>query len=277
MSSNESVNLNDTVRFGIATFHPSGGALTNADATPRWQVYEDATDTPILEGSFVKRTIAGAVPGNYRGTFNATEANGFGTGQYYEVFASGMVDGVNAISPIKTFVLDNNYKADIVAVSGQAQYAPGGFLQVNVMEVSGVPVQLAEIVDANVIQVSGNYVSIEDFRLEADVYYADVKFLKDKSNSRDEYNVSWFRNAQPLGSGDVSGPRINVVKTSDGTDLIADRTLTYTSPIHGALRHNEAVNTAVAASGEAYLVHVSGVIDAEYHQWTKLVGIDELY
>jgi len=275
MSSNESVNLNDTVRFGTTIHHPSGGFLVDADATPRWYVYEDATDTEILTGLFTKRTLAGSVAGTYRGNFNATQANGFGTTQYYEVHVSGMVDGLEGRSIVKTFVVDNQYKADIVSVSGQPQYAPGGFLQTNVKQVSGVPVALAQVVDANVVQVSGEWVHISDF--DTDVYYADIKFIKDKTNNQDEYNVSWFKNTNPLGSGDVVGPRISVIKTTDGSDLVADRKLSYTSDYYGALRHNETTNANIAVSGDVYLVHTSGIIDSTYRKWSKLVGIDELY
>lgn len=273
----ESVNINDTVYFGVTIHHPSGGFLTDADETPRYQVFENSSDTVVTQGAFTKRTITGGVLGTYRANFAASNGNGFESGKYYEIHASGKVNDVVGRAIIKSFVVDDVYRANIVEVSSVAIHAPEGHLKVDTVKVSGERTELADIVDANILQVSGQYVSIEDFHREDNVYYADIKFIKDKTNTQDEYTVSWFRNTTPLGSGDIAGPRIRVVKASDGTDLIADRTLNYQSPVHGVLRYNETTNANIAVSGEPYVVYVSGVIDSQYRQFMKIVGIDELY
>jgi hypothetical protein len=81
--------LDEVVHFDITTHSPQNGAVTNADSTPTWAVYEEATDTAILTGDFTQRT---ALTGNYRGTFTASAANGFEVGKWYNVIASATVN-----------------------------------------------------------------------------------------------------------------------------------------------------------------------------------------
>jgi hypothetical protein len=111
----EFIKKTDTVRFGVTTHNPSGGALKTADEAPRWRVFEEASDTSILDGLFTVRT---GYDGTYRATFDATIGNGFNSNSYYEIHASGKVDGIVGRAIIKTFVLDDIYNANMVEISG---------------------------------------------------------------------------------------------------------------------------------------------------------------
>lgn len=127
----EFVKLGDTFRFGVVTHNPSGGALKTADELPRWSVFEDSSDTPILEGAF---TLRSGFIGTYRSTFNATLGNGFNSTGFYEVHASGKVDSIVGRAIIKSFVLDDIYNANMVQISGAN--LPGAFVDSNVKYIS---------------------------------------------------------------------------------------------------------------------------------------------
>jgi hypothetical protein len=86
--------LDEVVHFDICTHAPGTGAVSDADSTPTFSVFEEATDTPILSAqNFTKRT---SLTGNYRGTFTASAANGFEAGKWYSVIASATVDSIAA-------------------------------------------------------------------------------------------------------------------------------------------------------------------------------------
>lgn len=91
MSSFTAVPLGEVVHFDAITSDGTG-AVSDADSTPTFAVYEEDTDTDIgVGGNFTKRT---ALTGNYRGSFTASAGNGFEAGKYYSVIGSATVGGV---------------------------------------------------------------------------------------------------------------------------------------------------------------------------------------
>lgn len=91
--------LDEVIHFDAIT-SASDGAASDADSTPAWAIYEEATDTAIQTGSFTKRT---SLTGNYRGTATLSAANGFEAGKWYSVIASATVDSVTGKAVIKSF------------------------------------------------------------------------------------------------------------------------------------------------------------------------------
>jgi len=84
--------VDEVVYFDVITSTPSTSAAVDADSAPTFAVYEEATDTAILDAqTMTKRT---ALTGNYRGTFTASAANGFEAGKWYNVVATGVVGSV---------------------------------------------------------------------------------------------------------------------------------------------------------------------------------------
>ena len=53
-----------------------------------------------------------------------------------------------------------------------------------------------------------------------DIYHADILYIVDSTNTKDEYTVSWFKNGVPVASG-ITSPTIQVIRRTDGTDLVA--------------------------------------------------------
>jgi len=93
--------IDEVVYFDIVTHDPATGGISDADSTPTFDVYEEATDTGLLGATnFTKRT---SLTGNYRGTFTASAANGFEAGKWYSVIASATVGGVSAKSVAMSF------------------------------------------------------------------------------------------------------------------------------------------------------------------------------
>lgn len=86
--------LDEVLHFDVITSSPTTGAASDADSTPTFAVYEEATDTDIgVGGNLTKRT---SLTGNYRGTFTASAANGFEVGKFYSIIASATVETIAA-------------------------------------------------------------------------------------------------------------------------------------------------------------------------------------
>jgi len=293
------IKLADTFRFGVTTHDASGlaGTLVDADETPRWSVFEDASDTPILEGNFTGRT---GYVGTYKGTFDATLGNGFNSTGFYEVHASGKVNNIVGRSIIHSFVVNDIYDANIVQISGAN--TPGAFLDTNIIEISsdataannlelqydttGLTGDTFPARQDTIITPSGAAHAVWEKPLSEHttantfgsalqpVYYADIKYTKDIGNSADEYSVCWFKNGATVASGDLTNPAISVYNTSTGASLFSNETLTYASTALGVTRFNSGLATP---SGEAFMVSVSGTIDSATREWKKLVGLDDIF
>lgn len=83
------VPIDEVLHFDVTTRGSSG--VTDADSAPTYDVFEEATDTPILDDqTMTKRT---SLTGNYRGSFTASAANGFEAGKWYSVIVTATVGG----------------------------------------------------------------------------------------------------------------------------------------------------------------------------------------
>jgi hypothetical protein len=148
----EYINLGDVTYFGITITHPSGGFLTNADETPRYFIYKNASDTPLVSANFIARA---GLTGTYRGSGDITTGNSFAAGDYVEVHASGKVSGLVGRAIIKTFVVADTFNANIVQWSGSSvKPANNNNPSVNVVSLTGVPLPGA-IINANILQYGG--------------------------------------------------------------------------------------------------------------------------
>ncbi len=103
-----------------------------------------------------------------------------------------------------------------------------------------------------------------------DVYWANVHFTRDETNSKDEYEVIWIKNDQPITSG-ITNAKIQVIKRADGTDLIAETAMLQIGST-GAQKYDEPANRLT--TGEAAVAIVSATIDAATRSWRHVVGRD---
>lgn len=105
--------------------------------------------------------------------------------------------------------------------------------------------------------------------LQTDLYTASISMIKDSTT--DEYTIQWFKNGIPITSG-ITSPTIQVIKRSDGTNLIASTALTQIGST-GAYKY-DATTTARLASGDSAVVVVTATIDASSRVWRKPIGKD---
>jgi len=202
----EFVSLGDTVYFGMTVHNPSGSVsnLMNADTTPVWASYVDASDTIKQQGTFTLRT---GIVGTYRASLVASAANGYASGNYVEIHASGVANNVQGRAIIKSFVIN-------------------------------------DVFDCNVVQISGQRINYSD--VAGPIYFAGIKFIHDGITPSDEYVVQWFKNSTPLASGQVTNAALSVYNTNSNSSLFTHKVLNYQSINHGTLRYNEVTNIAVS-------------------------------
>lgn len=243
------VKLGDTVHFDIST-NSSISGIKDADATPQYWVYEESTDAAVLSGSFTLRS--GRV-GQYRASIAATTGNGFEAQKYYNIEASGKVDGETGHSVVARFQVENNNYDSLPNITGV------------VTAVWDEP-----ITNHNVNNTFGSGV----LELMGNTYYSMLRCIKDSTNNTDEYVVQWYRNSTPLASGAVTSPTLNVYRTDTGATLVSNKTLSWTSINNGGLRANETIN--LINSGEPYMATMAGTIDGVSRTWSVPFGVDLL-
>lgn len=101
--------LGDTFYLLFPT-HDSTGALSDADATPVVEVFEDASDSAMAYLPPVAKV--GAYTGYYRATIVATGANGFEVWKSYNFMAAIKMDGTNIASRIDVILSLQSYDND---------------------------------------------------------------------------------------------------------------------------------------------------------------------
>lgn len=102
-----------------------------------------------------------------------------------------------------------------------------------------------------------------------DSYSAKVWVIREGTTA-DHYAVAFYKNGQRVTSG-VTSPTIQVIKGSDGTDLIASTALTEIGSTH-RFKKDESTNKMVA--GAIYFAVVGATIDGSGRSWDQQIGRD---
>jgi hypothetical protein len=110
--------LADTIYLDFSVHLPTTGGVSDADALPTVEVFEDATDTTLAGATVTKRT---GKTGNYRVAIAATTGNGFEVGKSYNVVVTAVAGGVTAKAVIGSFFIDSKRLADLNDLGGTAQ------------------------------------------------------------------------------------------------------------------------------------------------------------
>jgi hypothetical protein len=105
---------------------------------------------------------------------------------------------------------------------------------------------------------------------DMDTYQAKVVFLDDDGGATDLYLVTFFKNGEPVTSG-ITSPTIQIIKASDGTDLVAVGALTEIGAL-GMFKKAETSNRIVAGSG--YIAKTQATIASATRTWLQPVGRD---
>lgn len=118
---------------------------------------------------------------------------------------------------------------------------------------------------------NGYEVTIGEESSAHDIYHADIQLDIDTTNSKDEYTIIWYKNGIRQTSG-ITSPTIQVVKRSDGTDLIASTAMTQIAST--GLYKYDATTTARQTAGESYIVIVTASINSATREWSRVLGRD---
>lgn len=228
----DGVAVNQVVIFNVATHSPSGGHSQAADETPRFWVFENENDAPIIAASSLVERVG--FPGFYRAKLNTLSPT-FSVGNSYSVLVSGKVDGIKGFLPI-----------DFIAVTGTPQ--------------------------VNIVAITGSAITSVSFNPH--VYFARIRMDRDTTNGFDEYVARWYRNDIILGSGELLSPTINVIKVSDGTDLIPSTGMSYISTNTGNVKYIESVAGRKISVGDPYIIRVIATIDGGSRIWEELLSRD---
>src|SRR5690606_31088067 len=105
-----------------------------------------------------------------------------------------------------------------------------------------------------------------------DVYHADIQITVDDENNQDEYTVVWFLNGARVTSG-ITSPTIQVIKRSDGTDLVAPTAMSEIGSTE-TFKYDESTNRI--DKGDAYIVLVAATIDESSREFARIVTRDSL-
>lgn len=116
--------------------------------------------------------------------------------------------------------------------------------------------------------IASNALAIAKFDLDTATYQAKVWFIDDNNGITDRYIVAWFKNGGLITAG-ITDPKIQVIKVADGTNLIAQTSMTV---VGNAFRYNEIVNLII--DGVAYIVQVTATIDGSTRTWVQPIGRD---
>jgi hypothetical protein len=143
--------------------------------------------------------------------------------------------------------------------------------------------------DANAGAISGDAVAADTLELFAealdqatgqidngtlgtalDTYQARIDLYDDDTGAADRYEVSWYKNGEPITSG-ITSPTIQVIKSADGTNLVASTAMTEIGSL-GLYKHVESSNRIVA--GATYRAKVQATIGGATRTDFKDVGRD---
>lgn len=123
--------------------------------------------------------------------------------------------------------------------------------------------------DSNVGAVAANAIADAGVAADMDAYHAKVWVVRE-STTTDHYAVVFFKNGQPVTSG-ITTPLIQVIKASDGTDLIASTALTEVGSL-GIYKKDESTNKLIG--GAIYFAKVTATIDGSAREWLQQIGRD---
>ncbi len=124
-------------------------------------------------------------------------------------------------------------------------------------------------IDSSMGAADPNVINDESVSSDMDTYHAKVWIIR-QSSSTDHYGVLWFKNGQPITSG-ITSPVIQVIKASDGSDLIASTSLVQIAST-GLYKYDESTNRLTA--GAMYFAKIDATIDGSTRTWFQQVGRD---
>lgn len=154
--------------------------------------------------------------------------------------------------------------------AGQVNQPANGMLDANVVRNAGTAITSAlGIQEVKVASIAPNAIGDAAVAADMDSYAAKIWVIKEGATA-DHYAVRWFKNGQPITSG-ITSPTIQVIKGSDGSDLIASTALTEIGSTH-RFKKDESTNKMVG--GAIYFAVVTATIDGSTRTFDQQIGRD---
>lgn len=123
----------------------------------------------------------------------------------------------------------------------------------------------------NAAAIAAGAIDDDAVAADMDAYHAKVWVVREGATT-DHYAVVFFKNGQPVTTG-ITSPAIQVIKASDGTDLIASTSLTEVGAL-GIYKKDESTNKLTG--GAIYFAKVQATIDGSTRQWLQQIGRDSV-
>ena len=160
---------------------------------------------------------------------------------------------------------EGNHSGSVTEIAGGLYYYEAAIADIDAVGVTSIRNAKADAA----IRASGSPLNCIAFLIGAeDIYHADLRFERD--TAQDEYTVAWLRNGVRVESG-ITLPLIQVVKRSDGTDLVASTAMSQIATT-GLYKYDEGTNRVT--QGEAAIALVSATIDGAARAWPLVIGRD---
>lgn len=234
-------------------------------------------------GAFAQKSAAQTLThgenGWYAANLSTTDTNTLGV-LVVAVHESGALPVWREFMVVPANVYDSFFSTDFLQVDltqllGSAVATPtvAGVIESDVTHYLGAaaPALVSSNYPANVSTVSANVINDAAVAADMDAYHAKVWVVRE-STTADHYAVVFFKNGQPVTTG-ITSPTIQVIKASDGTDLIASGALTEVGAL-GIYKKDESTNKM--AGGAIYFAKVQATIDGSTRQWLQQIGRDSV-
>jgi hypothetical protein len=198
---------------------------------------------------------------------------------------TGLVHNSSGLVAYYVRPLGNATQLTLATQTVTGAHSDGGFVEVSSANMPGIyRLDLSDAICATgatqvVVMLKGATnmapvaleVQLVDYDLDNfSVYQAKVDVVDDDGGTNDRYVTAWYKNSQPITSG-ITSPTIQVIKASDGTDLVASTAMTQIGST-GLYRKDEGTNRLV--DGAAYMAKVQATIDGATRTWYQPVGRD---
>ncbi len=125
-------------------------------------------------------------------------------------------------------------------------------------------------IDAIVNAIAAGVITETTMGADTSKYQAKVWMFDDTVGTIDRYVTAWFKNGEPVLSG-ITSPTIQVIKVTDGSDLIASTAMTQIAST-GLYKYNETSSRVTA--GAAFMAKVTASIDGSTRTFIQPIGRD---
>jgi len=126
-------------------------------------------------------------------------------------------------------------------------------------------------IDASVGAIAADVITDAGVGTDLDTYQAKIDLVDDEGATTDRWVVVWHKNGVPV-LASITSPTIQVIKASDGTDLIAASAMTEIGTTE--TYKYDATTTERTVSGAAYVVIVQATIDGSTRTAAQVMGRD---